>query len=271
MPPTTKAEKGERVKAGFAPASPPENAVIDPVVDLDEEIPESLMSSQEFMSEEQDTTRHILAGDPVPTPFADALGLDRRFLTPEREIKASAEVADVGGDASDPLGDLIRREVNKLMAAELEKLRGASGLANLGTQPFQGGVQLNPAPPSFTHHFRCDVSRDLTIQELDMSALDVGARPQAHPIPGSYIRFRAGHLYLHQDKPGDANKIRQLEYMMERAMYSSDGEQTLGGNPSIYIDDGADIFRCTQGCDYITASKNAWKAHMRATHQVEVN
>lgn len=125
-----------------------------------------------------------------------------------------------------------------------------------------------PTPlPGFTgKHYRNDHNPQAIIQRLDMTALDRGERPQSNPLLGEYIIFRMGHLYT-----DDPDVIRQLEWMRKRPQLSPDQSQTMGGNPSIYEDDGEGVYHCDQGCvNYHTASRNAWAAHMLSTHQIEV-
>ena len=250
-------------KKSVQPAPEPEDEYIGDIIELeDNPTPDDLHADQLFVGAVEDTSHSIRGGEQDNVPGSESNFLDRRFLTPENEIKASAENAAVGGDSSfqDALIQrAIEDQVRKAIAAQ-----GSEFLKTLQAsipQPMLPAQE--PAPPSYKKHYRCDTHPDLQILALDMSSLDRGDRPSANPIPGEWIKFRRGHLYTSDD-----NVIRQIEHMKGRPAVSSDGQRSLGGNPSIYEDDDADIFRCTAGCDYITASKNAWKAHMMATHQV---
>lgn len=129
-------------------------------------------------------------------------------------------------------------------------------------------IPVIPELPKYAKHYRNDLNPDIQIQELDMTALDRGERPQANPIPGSYIKFRLGHLYL-QDK--DENKIRQIEYMKSRPMYTMEGD-TVGGNPAIYEDTGEVLYECRFcGPEAKFATKAAYDAHRAGLHGVVLN
>lgn len=231
---TGSASKGRRVSTKNAT---PE---VDPVIDLDESL------------------------DPDDPDFADdeteqgewGLALDN--LAPQQPP------ATVPVDAvSEMINAAVAAALNKF-SAEVDQKVEQKIKQNQAT-PLIADTSLQYVPPAkFKKHYRNDVAPNLKIQELDMSSLDRDDRPQSNPISGRWIQFRSGHLHTNSD-----NVIRQIDYMMNRDMYAHDGEETVGGNPSIYEDDGADIYRCAQGCtDFITASKASWKAHMRSVHGV---
>jgi hypothetical protein len=204
-----------------------------------------------------DTTNKIVSSATTAAVGDDRIGVDQRWATPISTIKPTVEPAATSNDWGIELRQVIQAEVAAVFATR--------GGFTQGTVPFELTPQPPPAPPSFKKHYRCDLSPEIVIQLLDMSALERDERPQANPLPGQYIKFRMGHLYTNDD-----NVISQLEWMRTRATYSSDMESTLGGNPSIYEDDGSQVYRCPQGCDFYTASKNAFNAHMMGTHQVQV-
>jgi hypothetical protein len=241
--------EGEFIQVGATPAP------VDPVVDLDEENVDDLLNDDVFA--EDSFSARLQAAPPLHS------------VSPTRRITGTPEAMSrpgIGGDAS------VQDQINQAVAAAMQGIVARLGInenAMHGT-PFIAPDQVRlaaPTPPKFAKHYRCDSYPELTIQEKDMTALDRGERPESFPIPGSYIKFTRGHCFL-QDK--DVNKIRQIEAMRNAPGTLSNGESG-GGNPSIYEDDGADIFRCSQGCEnFITASKNAYKAHMRATHGVEI-
>jgi hypothetical protein len=218
---------------------------------------------------------------PEPRPTIEPIAAE----TPETDwTDISPEMLRINANPPVPVSsapEVALPSIQDMLREELQKLL-PSILGNLPTQPYEAYGKdsivatrsstplpmnekaFNP-PKRYKKHYRCDVSPSLKIQLLDMSSLDVNERPQSTPIPGQWIEFHRGHLYTDDD-----NVIRQIEWMRNRAMYSPDGQTTLGGNPSIYEDDGAEIFRCTQGCDFVTASRNSWKAHMWATHGTQV-
>lgn len=165
-------------------------------------------------------------------------------------------------DWQDELMKSLRVNLQEMVAQEVAK---SSPVKPVGTVPVDLSNQPPATPPSFKKHYRCDANPNMQIQRLDMSALDRGERPSANPLPGEFIHFQRGHLFTDND-----NDIRQIEWMKNRPAFSNDLTQTMGGNPSIYEDDGVDLYHCSQGCDYKTPSKNAWKAHMWGTHQVQV-
>ncbi len=190
---------------------------------------------------------------------------DGDFFSAYEDLVTAGEIAPVFGQV-DPLKPAVvsSPDIEQLVADAVAKLL-AKGVLNI---PSAAGVVQPPAPvvPSFKKHYRNDLNPDLIIQAMDMSALDRDERPQANPIPGKYYKFRLGHLYTNDD-----NVIRQLDYMSSRPMYNGEGD-TVGGNPSIYEDDGEVVYRCTAGCeDAVFASKRGYKAHMRGTHGVDIN
>jgi hypothetical protein len=202
-----------------------------------------------------DTAHKIIAGEDTLVPDVNKQGVDQRYATPALAQKPTVEPAATSNDwQQEFLG-----QIQGLVAAEVAKLQ-----VSVGTVPVEMTSPPPVAPLSFKKHYRCDAAPELVIQQLDMSALDRDERPQANPLPGEYIKFRMGHLYTSDD-----GVIAQIEWMKNRPTYTPDMQGTLGGNPSIYEDDGADVYRCTQGCDFVTASKNSWEAHMWGTHQVQ--
>lgn len=197
---------------------------------------------------------------PVPPIAQDA---DPGFFGKYEELIAQGEIAPVFGQPnpgrpemfpreSDDLAQLVQDAVAKLLAA---------GVVNLPSQPV---APKAPEVPNYKKHFRNDLRPDEIIQRLDMSALDRGERPQANPIPGSYIKFRLGHLYTNDD-----NDIRQIEWMISRPATDSEGN-TIGGAPHIYEDDGSVLLHCAVH-EKTFASKAAYDAHMRSVHGVGVN
>lgn len=208
----------------------------------------------------------IAAPEASAAPDVARAGVDYRFATPDVHNKPSAEPASVGGDAwgaraqENLIAEQVRKALEKLGLNE-ENIRGALVGGTVAVPDPIGGQQFSNAAnlPSFKYHFRCDVSPELKVQMLDMSAIDRGERPQDYPLAGRWITFRLGHL-----QTNDENVARQIKWMMERPSISGDG-QTIGGNPSIYEDDGSVIFKCPD-CDFVTASANGYKAHRRATH-----
>jgi hypothetical protein len=151
----------------------------------------------------------------------------------------------------------------KLLDQKIEEL-AAKGLLRPATVAEQPASPV-PIPATYKKHYRCDVAPNVTIQELDMSALDRGERPQANPLAGRYITFHLGHLYT-----ADDNVIRQIEHFNQRPKYDASGLETLGGLPEIYEDDGGDIYRCPHNCEFVTASRKSWVAHLRAVHNQQV-
>lgn len=182
------------------------------------------------------------------------------FIKTYEELIAQGEIAPVFGQpdpARPPLKVSDAADIEQLVADAVAKLL-ARGVGNIPAQPVQP-----PAPqvPEYKKHYRNDLRPDEIIQRLDMSALDRGERPQANPIPGSYIKFRLGHLYTNDD-----NDIRQIEWMASRQATDAEGG-TIGGAPHIYEDDGSVLLHCAR-CEKTFASKAAYDAHMRGVHGV---
>lgn len=155
------------------------------------------------------------------------------------------------------LQDIIKASVAEETRKAIEKAGIAAPLAESSGDPTTPKFE-------FKKHYRCDVSPNLKIQALDMTGVEYGARPQDSPLNGEWIEFRLGHYFTNND-----NHIAQIEWMMQRQSVDAEG-QTIGGNPSIYEDDGTSIFRCPH-CDFVTASPNGFKAHLRASHGVTGN
>lgn len=135
----------------------------------------------------------------------------------------------------------------------------------------RGPDVIDPAPepapePVYKKTYRCDSSPNLKVAKMDfLRAQRDGVRPQTYPIPGEYIEFKNGFF-----KTNDDNEIAQLEWSMSNPSVRGglfDG-QIIGGNPSIYEDDGGYIYKCdVAGCDFVTASQNAMTAHKAASHR----
>jgi len=187
-------------------------------------------------------------------------------LIEEREAEVDA-LTQPDRDATTPILEAITPVDWERMRAMIDEAVAQKNTAPapMGTVPVALATNVDPRPPSFKKHYRCDVTPELQIQRLDMNALDRGERPQANALPGEWIKFRMGHHYTSND-----NDIRQIEWMRTRSGHSADGSATMGGNRSIYESDGGDVYHCTAGCRYETASKNAWISHMWVTHEMEV-
>lgn len=173
------------------------------------------------------------------------------LATAEQLAKQAEEVgATVAGVAphADPvdIAAIVRAELAKLLAQQA---------------PAAAPVTI---PERYKRVYRCDLYPNLMIQALDMSALDRGERPQSYPIPGLYYQFRNGRFATNDD-----NAIRQLDWMI--ATPSQVNGEVAGGNPAIYVDDGGATYRCTRCEDFITSSRNAYIAHMKALHGVDIN
>lgn len=164
---------------------------------------------------------------------------------------------------ANPLGAMLGPEMlKKLIEAGVKQQIEAMGLSNQQRYIAADAPKQEAPKFNFLKHYRNDVSPELEVLELDMSA-DV---PQLEPFPGQYIRFRRGHFFATTE-----NQVKQLDWMLNEATHSADTSQVLGGNRAIYEDDGEKIYYCTAGCsraDFHTASEASYKAHMRAVHGV---
>lgn len=207
------------------------------------------------------------AEEEVKRPESDEL--DASLANEEQGNDEDRSVDQVDGESHDSGADAWESRANdQAVADQVKKALESLGitresiLASLHTEQVAPQEDLPQVePPRFKYHFRCDSSPELKIQAMDMRAVDRGDRPQDFPIPNQWITFRLGHL-----QTNDENTARQIRWMMERPSVGELG-QTIGGNQSIYEDDGSVLFRCPD-CDFVTASSNGFKAHRRASHGV---
>ena len=189
-------------------------------------------------------------------------------LIETKEAEAAALAAPVGRVVFDPApapatdwqGSLLT-QMEQMVEAVVEKRIQANPPAPMGTVPFDLVKAPPAAPPSYKKHYRCDTYPELVIQRIDMTALDRGERLAQNALPGEVIKFRMGHLYTSDD-----NDIAQIEWMRS----PSYGAGVSSVNPGIYEDGGTGIYRCTQGCDFVTADKDGYIAHMASRHMEEV-
>jgi len=148
-----------------------------------------------------------------------------------------------------------------LMESQIAQILAAVQQRPLGTVLVEPTNAAPAPPPKYEKHYRCDAHPELLVQLFDMSALERGEEPEF--IPGEYIKFRMGHLYT-----SDENVIRTITWLKTRPR--SGEHPPMGGVLTVYEDDGGQVWSCNQGCNYHTATKAAWQAHMLASHQMQV-
>lgn len=116
-------------------------------------------------------------------------------------------------------------------------------------------------PTTYIRHYRCDVSPDVTIQRrvynADQDKLE-------EMLPGERIVFRRGHFFSTDQSEDD-----QLQWMMRNPSFDPrDPSRVIGGNPTIYEDDGRDLVACQHCGEPFVRGSNAYKSHLRASHGV---
>jgi hypothetical protein len=135
------------------------------------------------------------------------------------------------------------------------------------------------SPAKYLKHYRCDTSPQLVIHARSI----VDGKPyrptkynylnkgweDPDPLAGKRIQFRRGHFFATQQWEVDL-----VEWKMRNPSVDpnsgSEAPQIIGGNPSIYEDDGlSSVGLCEYGCGMsFVPGSNAYKAHLKATHGI---
>lgn len=167
------------------------------------------------------------------------------------------EVNDASFFASPQFTQIIQQMVD----AELQKQ--AQGRNTMIDSAAHNAPAVAP-DIQYLKHYRCDSSPEMEIVELDMSA----DFPHLSPTKNPPIRFRRGHFFATTE-----NQVKQIEWMVAGSRGVPDAKSKFGGVVGIYEDSGEVLYYCPYGCSpeqFVTASRDAYNAHLRATHNVEI-
>lgn len=194
-----------------------------------------------------DFSEELLVADPLENP---------EVANDAEPVEAPA-VTDASFFASPEFSKIIKSMVDN----ELAKV--AQGRNSIVAPGQHAAPSVTPSD-AFLKHYRCDASPEMEILELDMSS----EAPHLTPKDGQMIRFRRGHFFATTE-----NQVKQIEWMIAGARGVPDAKTKFGGVTGIYEDSGEVLYHCPYGCSaeqFVTASKDAYHAHLRATHNVEI-
>lgn len=122
-------------------------------------------------------------------------------------------------------------------------------------------TQAAVEPERYLKHYRCDVDPDIQILRADFDP-ETGRPGPA--FKGQWIKFRRGHFFAKTQA-----EVDQIEWMRKHPRLDpTDQNRVVGGNPTIYEDDGGNIVRCRECGEPFIAGSNSLVAHMCATHGV---
>lgn len=180
------------------------------------------------------------------------------------DTETEAQPFDESDDLSKLLSQpLFSQAIQKIVDQQVNGRLGGSS-PNTFVSPGQQNAPTVTPDVSFLKHYRNDSSPEIQIVELDMDS-DV---PHLNPLPGApTIRFRRGHFFATTE-----NQVKQIEWMIAGARGVDGAKDKFGGSVGIYEDHGETLYFCPYGCPadvFVSASKDALNAHMRATHGVD--
>ena len=203
------------------------------------------------------------AKEPKAPDYSADLFDDERVIDPLEQV----EVVDIENDPvvnAQPAFDLPDMSVmiKQLVEAELQKQ--AQGRNSMIDASARNAPAVTPEV-KYLKHYRCDSSPEMEVLELDMES----EAPHLTPKPGAgMMKFRRGHFFAMTE-----NQVKQIEWMRAGARGVPDAKTKFGGVSGIYEDSGEILYYCPYGCtadQFVTASKDAYHAHLRATHNVEI-
>lgn len=117
-------------------------------------------------------------------------------------------------------------------------------------------------PDRYLKHYRCDVAPDLNVTARNYNAAEDALEGV---IKGRRIIFRRGHFFATEQW-----QVDQIEWMMRHSSLDPGGTVVIGGNPTIYEDDGKDLAKCAYCDEVFVVGSNSFKSHLRATHGVSI-
>lgn len=189
-----------------------------------------------------------------PVAAADIDALIEEKAAQEASFK-DADLRAALAEQEAMLAKIIEQKVNEALLAA--RMNQGNPVVNAETR-----TPAAVTPQKFLKHYRCDVSPDMQIQVrgYDRDADKLGA-----PIKGHWIKFRRGHFFATTQE-----QVDQLEWMIRHPLFDpAEPGQVIGGNPSIYEDDGQQVTKC-QFCDEVfVMGSNSYKAHLRASHGLD--
>lgn len=158
------------------------------------------------------------------------------------------------------LGKLIEQQV-------AEQVAKATAEANLNkSNQIVDATQRDKkafVPQRYLKHYRCDVSPDITIQ---VRTYDPERDTLTGVTKGKRMQFRRGHFFATEQ-----SEVDQIEWMMRHPSLDPSGVNVIGGNPTIYEDDGKDLVKCAYCEEVFVVGSNSLKSHLRATHGVAID
>lgn len=118
-------------------------------------------------------------------------------------------------------------------------------------------------PEKYLKHYRCDVSPDMQILRRNYNAEEDKLEGS---MKGEWMKFRRGHFFAKTQA-----EVDQIEWMIRHPQLDpTDSSRVVGGNPTIYEDDGKDLVACAYCGESFVAGSNSLKSHLRATHGVSI-
>lgn len=137
-------------------------------------------------------------------------------------------------------------------------------------------VKKAVVPKTYLTHWRCDTEPNIVLaartivdgkpwQPKDWTLTANGKIwKDPDPLHGLVLRFRRGHFFSTEQWQDDF-----LEWKMTAPIISTvNPDQIIGGNPSIYKDDGNNIGQCPHCGEPFIPGSAALKAHLRAVHGI---
>lgn len=194
------------------------------------------------------------------------------------ELFNEEEIAfmDVSNEITSDVSETIRTnsaDVDAILSSiDINKLieeRIAAALSNTSMtrgNPIVDATQREKkafTPERYLKHYRCDVSPEIKIAlrryNPDTDTLEGLAK-------GKWMSFRRGHFFATTQE-----EVDQIDWMMRHpSLNPTDSSQVIGGNPTIYEDDGRDLVQCAYCEEVFVSGSNALKSHLRATHGVSI-
>jgi hypothetical protein len=196
----------------------------------------------------------------------------------KEELFSEEEMAfmDVADETITEASETIRTnsaDVDAILASiDLNKLieeRIAAALSDTSTvrgNPIVDATQREKktvTPERYLKHYRCDVAPEISIQ---LRNYDAGSDSLSGIVKGQRMQFRRGHFFATTQQ-----EVDQIEWMMRHpSLDPTDSSHVVGGNPTIYEDDGRDLVQCAYCSEVFVSGSNALKSHLRATHGVAI-
>lgn len=212
---------------------------------------EEAVSLQEFIEEQS----YIDSLEEATEPVADAYEpIEGAYAVPTNSVDVQSIL-----DAID-LEAIIKQRVEQQVAEAVERQSHHQGnpivdATQRGTKSF--------TPEKYLKHYRCDVSPDIQILRRNYNADE---DKMTGTVKGEWMKFRRGHFFAKTQE-----EVDQIEWMIRHPQLDpTDNLRVIGGNPTIYEDDGKDLVACAYCGEAFVAGSNSLKSHLRATHGVDI-